>query len=184
MSSDNGLHLKQDQVVRAVADEASLRHQLREHLSVCPQCRGEKDRLEESLSRLGQMAERFSPLSRRRVSLPAGKARTSFRWSWEWRAAFGVAVAVVFVMFVVGGAALFRSIHQGRVGQQAQELWEPDPVMTEISRLSKNALPRAYLDISGESDSDLDEEFMQFIVPNTESDPLSYDSGEKGVELC
>jgi predicted anti-sigma-YlaC factor YlaD len=184
MSSEYGIHLKEDQLVRALVDEAALSHQLREHLSTCPQCRAEKDRLEKNLSRLGQMAERFSPSPRRRVSLPAEEPRTSIRWSWEWRAAFGVAVAVVFVMFFVGVPALFRSTPENRVDQQVQELWEPDPVMAEISMLLENALPRAYLEISGESDSVLDEEFMQFIVPTIESDPLSYDSGGKGVELC
>ena len=50
--------------------------------------------------------------------------------------------------------------------------------------LTENALPSVYQEISGEYDADLDKEFMQFIVPFIDTEPLSFEGGRKGVRLC
>ena len=66
----------------------------------------------------------------------------------------------------------------------SQEMLEAEEFLQQISMLSENSLPQVYLDITGESDMEFDEEFMDFIIPTVENEPLSYDSWGKGVELC
>ena len=184
MSSDKGLHLDEDQLLRAVVDEAELPPPLQEHLSTCPQCRAAKERFEQNLARLGQMAERCAPSPRKCVSLPVEKPRISIGWSWDWRAYFGVAVAVALMIVIVWWSAPFRTTPEDRGDILALEMREADRVMTEISMLVENALPPVYLDICGTSDPGFDEEFMQFIVPSIESEAVSYYSGKGGVVLC
>lgn len=184
MSSDKGLHLDEDQLLWALVDEAKLPPPLQEHLSTCPQCRAGKERFEQDLARLGQMAKRFAPLPRKRVSLPV-KTRWSFiGWSWDWRACFGVAVTVALMIVIVWWSAPFRTTPGDSEHILVREMDEAERLMTEISMLVENALPPVYLDICGRSDPGFDEEFMQFVVPSTESERVSYDSGRGGVVLC
>jgi len=50
--------------------------------------------------------------------------------------------------------------------------------------LAENALPQEYMDITGETDDETDEEFMEFLAPTMEDDYWSLDSGKKGGKLC
>jgi len=184
VSSDKGLHLDEDQLLWAVVDEAELPPPLQGHLSTCPQCRAAKERFEQDLAHLGQMAQRFAPLPRKRVSLPVEKPRIPIGWSWDWRAYFGVAVTVALMIVIVWWSAPFRTTPEDSGDMLALEMREADRVMTEISMLVENALPPVYLDICGKSDPGLDEEFMQFIAPSIKNETVSYYSGKGGVVLC
>jgi predicted anti-sigma-YlaC factor YlaD len=184
VSSDKDVHLDEDQLLWAVVDEAELPRLLQEHLSTCPRCRAAKESFEQDLAQLGQMAQRFAPLPRKRVSLPVESPRSSIVWSWDWRAYFGVAVTVALVIVIVWWSAPFRTTPGNSGHILVQEMEEAEQLMTDISMLVENALPPVYLDICGRSDPGFDEEFMQFIVPSTESEPVSYDSGKGGVVLC
>ncbi|MBW1859586.1 MAG: hypothetical protein JRI70_05775 [Deltaproteobacteria bacterium] len=184
MSTSNGLHLDDDQLVWAVVDEAELPLPLREHLSTCPVCRANKAQTAKNLARLGQMAERYAPLPTHPVSLPVDEPRGISRWSWGWRTYVGAAVATALVLVV-----LWRTpVPPGPSGENgnmlATEMQEAEEFMTEIAMLVDNALPTVYLDISAESSMDLDEEFMEFVVPSVGDEPLTYDSRKRGVSLC
>jgi len=182
MSSHRNLHLEEDQLIRAVVEESDLPETLREHLSGCPECRAAKKRIEEDLARLGQMAKRLSPSPLRKVSLPSEKSQNAFRWTWQWRVAFGVGAAAVFAVFVMGMPPLFK--HTPEESTYTQEMLETEEFMAEVSMLSENALPSVYLDMAGESDPEFYEEFMQFLVPVNEEEPLTYNSGLEGGMAC
>ncbi len=184
MNSEKSLHLDEDQLIRALVDETDLDQVLQEHLSQCPQCSAGKRQIEKDIERLGQMAERFSPDPGQKVKLPAEKPRKSIWWSWQLRTAFGVAAAAVFVIFFIGMPPLFDPIPGERSRMYTQEMLEDEEFMKEVSMLAENALPAVYLDMAGESDPEFNEEFMQFLIPAIEEDPLTYDSGTKGVEPC
>lgn len=184
MSSDRSSHLEDDQLLLAVVDEADLPQPLREHLSTCLQCREIKEQIGNDLIRLGQMAKRLSPSPRKGVSFPVEKPLSSSWWSWEWKVVLGVAAAAVFVMLVMNGPAFFKTIPERSDIMRAQEMLEAEEFLQQISMLLENSLPQVYLDITGESDIEFDEEFMDFIVPTVENESLSYDSWGKGVELC
>ena len=184
MSPDRDFHLDEDKLLWAVVDEAELPPPLQEHLSTCPRCRAAKERLEQDLARLGQMAERFAPLPRKRVSVPVEKPRSSIWWSWSRRSYIGAAVTVTLMIVIVWWSALFRTTSEDSGDMLAREMWEADRVMTEVSMLVENALPPVYLDICGKSYPDYDEEFMQFLIPPIENEQLSYDAWRGGVELC
>lgn len=184
MSSDKGLHLDEDQLLWAVVDETELSPPLKGHLSTCDQCRAAKRRFEQDLARLGQMAQRFAPLPRKRISLPMDKPRISIGWTWDWRACFGVAVTVALMIAIVWWSVPIRTTYEDSGDMLAQEMRDEDRIMTEITMLVENALPPVYLNIYGKSDPDFGEEFMQFIVPSIESEDVSYDSGKGGVVLC
>ncbi len=65
MTSQKDLHLEEDQLLKAVVDETDLSQSQRDHLLICRQCREGREKIEEDLTRLGQMTERFSPSPKR-----------------------------------------------------------------------------------------------------------------------
>ena len=92
-------------------------------------------------------------------------------------------MAAIFIG-IVGIPTLFENMQAIRGNTYTQEMLEAEQFMTEVSMLAENALPQEYLDITGETDEEPDEEFMEFITPMIEDESWSYDSGRKGGELC
>ena len=184
MISHKDLHLAEEQILHAVLDEAELSPAQKKHLIKCSQCRGKKERCEHDLERLGDLAKHFTPLPKNRISLPAENTGTFSIWPLSWRASLGAAMAAALVIFFVWYTGPLRTGFQDNTDMQTGEVFEPDPLMTEIRMLTENALPIVYQEISGEYDADLDKEFMQFIVPSIDTEPLSFEEEAKRARLC
>jgi hypothetical protein len=184
VKTSNRPHLDDDQLVRAVVDEAELPSPLREHLSACPVCRANRDQTAKSLARLGQMAEHFAPSSTKPIALPVKEPRTIVRWSWGWRTFVGAAVAAALALTVLWRAPALRTPPVDNGNTLAVEMQEAEEFMTEIAMLVDNALPAVYLDISPESSTGVDEESMDFVVPSDEDESLTYNHRKRGVSLC
>lgn len=172
MSSERINHLSEDQIIRAIVDQADLTRDLREHLSQCPQCGPKKRQAEENLAQLGRMAERFSPTPQRPIRLPARQSRVFFL-SRPWQFALGTAFVCLFI-WVLAGPLLFKDEPVKKAGISTRYMIESDQqFMTEVTLLSENALPQEYMDMIGESDEDLEEDFMDFLIPSLEDDTVS-----------
>ena len=184
MSTSNGLHLDNDQLVWAVVDEAELPLPLREHLSTCPVCRANKAQTAKNLSRLGQVAERFAPLPTQPISLPVEEPRSTVRWSWGWRTCVGTVVAAALVLAIFWRTPVPPDPSGENGNLLATEMHEAEEFMTEIAMLVDNALPAVYLDISAEPSTDFDEEFIEFADPSVKNEPLTNNYRKRGVSLC
>ena len=167
MHHHNEPHLKEDDILKAVIDEADLPGQLQQHLVNCSDCRLRKEQLKQELAQLGQLAERYAPEPQRRVRIPQQKVRSPV---FSRGLAFSAAAAAA-VILVVWGTFLIRSQQQGSIGNLAQDMVEAERLMTEINGLVENALPQVYLDIVGETSLNLDDEFIDFLIPTDESRP-------------
>jgi hypothetical protein len=138
VSTDKDIHLDEDQLLWAVVEETELPLPLQEHLSACPQCRTNKERFEQDLARLGQMAERFAPSLRGPVSLPVEKPRGSAGWLWGWRAYASATVAAALVVIVVWSFPMFRDTPGDNGAMLAREMQETEQFMAEVSMLVEN----------------------------------------------
>ena len=157
-------HLAEKDLLQAVIDDTDLARNLRQHLNACSQCRLEKERFEKELARLGQLARRYAPEPRRRVTIDTDMVRSPF---FSWKFAFGAA-AVAATVIIVWAAVLIQGQRPGSVGNLAKNMVEAERLMTEINVLVENALPPVYLEIVGETDLNPDEEFMDFLIPADE----------------
>jgi hypothetical protein len=179
-------HLNEDQIIRAVVDESELSESVRQHLGNCNQCRAQKARLEQNLVYLGQAAGQFAPLPCKRLKLKASETSHSIRWSWNWKAALGTTLATaalfIFMWWASQGREMFET--SGREKVIADDVKASESLMTEVSILSENALPQEYMDIAAETESVINEEFINFIAPLMEDDSLTFIPGKKGVRLC
>jgi len=180
MTENKKSHLREDQLLQAVVDEEALPLSTRDHLSTCLECRAEKERFSEDLAQLGQMASRFAPSPSKRVSFDEERPGFHLGWFWDRRAYLGTATAAVLVAVVLWSSGLFTKVPEEGLDMMAEETWEAEQFMAEISTLVENALPPEYLELSGEFDSSFDETFMEFVVPSTETDPLSHDTHDRG----
>ncbi len=173
-------HLEEDDILQAVVDDSDLAMLQQQHLMECSQCRTRKERLEHELARLGQLAERYAPKPQRRIIVAEQKVRSPLL---NWRVAFSAA-AVATVILVVWGTFLIQNQQQGSIGNLAQDMVEAERLMTQVNILVENALPQVYLDIVGETSLNLDEDFMDFLIPTNESAARISASAKKGSILC
>jgi hypothetical protein len=175
-------HLDDDQLLWAVVEEAELPASVGEHLSACSQCFARKERLEQKLARLGQKAEIFAPSPGKKVSLSVDEARSPHWWSWGWRTALAVSLAVIFI--ALWSSNIFIPSTDTVITRLNQEILEDERLMAEISLLEENALPSLFEDISQEGNSVFDEEFMEFVVPSVEDEIRSHNPTKRGAALC
>jgi hypothetical protein len=121
-----------------------------------------------------------------RLNLEAAKTSHVIRWSWNWKTALGTTLATaalfIFVWWAGRGGEMFDTSNRAKV--IANDLMKSESLMTEVGMLSENALPQEYMDIAAETESEISEEFINFIAPLIEDDSLTFISGKKGVRLC
>ena len=182
MSNHNpdALHLAEEQILQAVIEEAGLSGLQRQHLAECSQCRSNKERIENELTHMRQLAERFAPEPSRRVTLTQDRIRSPILFR---RFAFGIAAAAAAII-VVWAAFLTQNRQSGNVGNLAQNMVEAERLMTEVNGLVENALPPVYLDIVGEVRLSQDEDFIDFLIPDDGGAPRISASAKKGSILC
>ena len=176
----NEPHLEENDILQAVIDDTDLSVLQQQHLVECSQCRSSKQRLEQELTRMGQLAERYAPKPQRRIAVAQQKVRLPLL---NRRFAFSAA-AVAAVILVVWGTFLIRNQQQGSIGNLAQNMVEAERLMMEIDVLVENALPRVYLDIVGETNLNLDQDFLDFLIPTPEDTPRISAFAKKGTKLC
>ena len=178
--STDGRHLEEDHILQAVIDDTDLSKLQQQHLAECSRCQSDRERLENELTHLGQMAERYAPEPLRRIIVADENVRSSF----SIRGVAFSAAAVAAVIIVVWAGFLIRSQQPGRIGNLAQDMVEAERLMTEINVLVENALPQVYLDIVGETDLNLDDDFIDFLIPTNEGTARISALAKKGSRLC
>jgi hypothetical protein len=177
-------HLNDDQIFCAIVEAGDLPDTVRKHLAGCPQCRIAVEQFEEELSALGKLAHHFSPKPETQITLPVEKTTQSIFGAWKWQVSFGAAFSAVLVFVMVWWSGMTNTVINGGPNNLSGELWEDEKLMTEISSLSENALPQLYMDITGETDPEDDDDFLEFVDPSTEDTSLSLNILKKGVKPC
>ena len=182
MSNHNSIdsHLGENDILQAVIDDTDLPQSLKQHLHECSHCRMQKEGFEQELARFGQLARRYAPQPRRRVTIGADAVRLPLL---NWKFAIGAA-AVAASIIVVWAAVLIQRQPPGSVGNLAQNMVEAERLMMEVDVLVENALPPVFLEIVGETDLNLDQEFIEFLIPATEDAPKISAFTMKGPARC
>ncbi|MGD8739226.1 MAG: hypothetical protein PVG34_02855 [Desulfobacterales bacterium] len=176
----NEPHLAEDDMLKAVIDDTDLSTLQQQHLAQCSRCQSRRERLENELTHLGQLAERYAPQPLRRIRVAEDKAR-----SFLLIRRFAVsAAAVAAVIIVVWATFLLRSQQQGGIDNQAQNMVEAERLMTEVNVLVENALPPVYLDIVGETNLNTDKDFIDFLIPTDEDATTISALAKKGSISC
>jgi len=164
---NNAVHLNENQLIRSVIAENDLSLAARNHLLTCPVCQEKKQQFEKELDRLGFMAKACVPMFRKKIPIFSQKKnRRLFRQ-------IAVAGFATLILLTVGifRDPLFKDSQENQMSQSQliKEMEEDRKLMTEIHALEENPLPDFYMDISVESYGDMNDEFMEFVVPSKEN---------------
>jgi len=184
MKSESMQHLDEGQIIQAVVDVEDLPQSVQSHLAQCSQCLADMNSFEHEMTLLGQKVEQFVPKPQRRILLPVPKAANPFRNLLDWRNLVAAAATVSAIFILVWGTNLARNFSEPGNSNLTAEMVEAEILMTEVNTLIDNALPPFYLEISGEKNTDYDEEFYHFLIPTIEDKALTSNRGQKGTSLC
>ena len=181
------IHLSEEEIVWAIVDSSRLDAAKKEHLITCRHCLAERNRLANLLENAAQMAADGVPLSTLTPPFDDRRLQRSGRPRFGWRVALAGAALALMISFTVGRYLSVRpptplpNTSVAPVADSADtETW-----MTEVYELTESALPQVFLDIAGQAESGMNDEFIDFIVPTEENDhPLGEMSPSKGVAQC
>ncbi len=181
MNNEKKRHLDENQIIRALVDASKLSSSMRKHLEYCDQCSCRIAGLEKKLAQLGRVAEQFAPLPHEGLNFSKLAKPKPARWLGNWRPALGTAIALAAFIIFIWWSGQEREAFKTNGGAKlvADDVKGSESLMTAIGIISENALPQAYLDIAGETESEMYEDFINFIVPLVENDSLTFTQGGK-----
>ncbi len=163
MNMDN--HLTDDQIVRYLVDPVDLPSGFIIHMETCLHCQSEKNSLESKLCRLGEIARSSAPEIRKRIILPHIQTEKSHSMSWVRSPAVGATFAVGVLLAVWLGFSHMEQ--QNKVAKLTTEMIRDEYLMTEIEKLDRNDLPQTWIDISSDSEVDLDDSLIEILTPGS-----------------
>lgn len=169
MKEQSHVHLQEDQIIWAVIDEKELGTDVLKHLLACPACRGKVEQFKSDLHEFGRRAEQAVPPFSRTIKLPS-KKQAAVSHNAGWLPFFGAtAMASLVVFFYVMGMG---TVYPGKLitGQGQEMFLEDESLMREISEMVEYPLSDDMYEITGENGDALDEDFMQFIIPEMQDD--------------
>ena len=169
MNKQNGFHLSEDQIYKAVIDKSQLLPSENEHLSDCSKCRTALESFQNDLKLIGQTAERFVPLPKRRKILYEKTDKNSL---FGWGTSFAAAITILFFVITMHSDSI-KLLFSNKTDIVNSEIYSEEILMTEVNNLVENSLPAKYLFISDEENLDYDEDFIDFVVPSIDDDLLS-----------
>lgn len=178
-------HLNQQQILRAIVDMADLTDSQKAHLDACPRCGQKVKRLDTTLAQMGAMAEQSVPDPSRPLVLSTEKPGFLESLTWNWRPYLRVAVPVVVVAIIAMTSLIVKNrIDKHILALEEQDLIAAEQLMTEVHMLIENPLSADMQTLISIVETESDEEFIQYILPTIENDPLSNMPGKKGESIC
>lgn len=184
MTSASNEHLAEKQILQAIVDSSDLSDDQKVHLTACPVCLTEKDRLDRMLLQVGNMARASAPAVMSRPVLPerhSGFLRGRF---FDLHPFVRIAVPALLVLVVIMATLVLKPASDTHIASVKKQMIDPEQLLSDIDRLIENPLPQELQTMVSFAEIDPDEDFMEYIVPITENDPLSNISGNKGENIC
>ena len=176
-------HLQEEQISWAVIDENELAVNDRQHLLACRVCQMRVEQFRNELQEFGQEARQAVPPFSRPVKLP-GKEPARVSQSPGWLPFFGAAAMAGFVLFFYFIGMETIPLTKSANLQNQEILLEDETLMREISEMVEYPLSEDMYKISGNNGSGFDDDFLRFVVPDTEDDFQSEFITQGGIKQC
>lgn len=156
------MHLNEDQVLLSLVDENDLTEDVKTHLQSCALCQEKKMALISELEWLREMAKNLAPLPQNRpvILLPESR-HLNFHLP-----LFATGAGVLLIVFL-WSMIFFSDLSKQKTPPFSPEIMGADIVLLD-NLLEESALPEVYLDIVVASNSDFDDDFLEFFIPQEE----------------
>lgn len=182
MKTNFNKHLKEGQLLRAIAGQEDLSKDVYDHLKDCRYCKGQIENLQETLEVFGNKAQANVPASMRKVHLPvenSGLLGTSFNLI---RPAYGSLAIVACALLIFFWPRPEYSQNDQFSG--SEDFVEDELIMQEIGNLIENPLPEDLKDMTSDMIIGFDDDFLEFVVPDFIDDVHSYNHDRGGEMKC
>jgi hypothetical protein len=184
LTTPSNKHLDEMQLLKAIVDLSDLSNDQQAHLAACPECLAEKARLDRMLLQVGEMAKASVPNVVRRPVLSNRSSNFLQKWFLDVRPLVRITVPALLVLIIATAALVLKPDQDTHIAFVEQQMLDPEQLLADIDSLIENPLPQGLQTMVSIVEIDPDEDFMEYIVPITENDPLSNISGEKGESIC
>jgi hypothetical protein len=177
-------HLSEDEIVMAMVDPEDLAPSRQSHLHQCHHCEAARRRLERGLARFGERVEQWTPSPPGSASLSDRPTRihgTGWNWAWKGITAAAAAALVIMVVNLWPQPSTVGTHYPSGVAEKG--VVETERLVGQVNALVENALPAAYMALTGGKRSLLDDEFMDFIVPPVAEEVSHFDQ-RRGHKPC
>jgi hypothetical protein len=162
-------HLQEEQIIWAVIDEQELGGDDLQHLLACPDCKKKVAQFRSELQEFGQKAGGAVPPFSRPVRLPTENPAAVLHGN-GWLPFFGAVAMASFVVFFYFMGLQNMASSQLITLQGQESLLEDESLMREIADMVDYPLSEDMYEISGDNGIDLDDDFLQFVVPDIQDD--------------
>lgn len=184
MTAASNEHLTEELILQAIVDLSDLSDEQQVHLTTCPMCQAEKERLDRMLLQVGDMARASAPVVVNRPVLPERHSGFLLERFFNFQPFVRIAVPVLLVLVIIMASLVLKPDSDTHIAIVEQQMIDPEQLLSDIDRLIENPLPQELQTLVSFTGIDPDEDFMDYIVPTTENDPLSNVSGKKGENIC
>ena len=184
MIATSNKHLEEEQILQAIVDISDLPNDQQAHLAACPVCLAEKGRLDKMLLQVGNMAKASAPAVTGRLVLPDRHPGFLQRWIFGAGPWARIAVPALLILILVTSVLVLQPDQDKHMSVVTEQTIDPEQLLSDIDRLIENPLPQELQTMISIVEIDPDEDFMEYIVPTTENDPLSNVPGKKGENIC
>ena len=184
MTATSNKHLAEQQILQASVELSDLSDDAQAHLKVCNVCRAEKDHLDRLLLQVGSRARASAPTVIHHPVLPVKHPGFLQRWRLDVRPVARIAIPALLVLIVFTAALVLKPNQDKHIAFVAEQMIDPEQLLSDMDRLIENPLPQELQTLISITEIDPDEDFMEYIVPPAENDPLSNKQGKKGENIC
>lgn len=165
-------HLRDEDILWAVIDSKDLAEDAQYHLHTCSFCSGRIEQLRTDLEVFGDKARQAVPPLSQPIRVPAFRPVPVTKKNLGWLPYLGAAAMAglaVFLYFM--GLKTDTPVKYTTVQQQEVRL-QDEALMREITDLVEYPLPGDVYEIIGVNvtDYDVEDDFMDFVVPDVEDD--------------
>lgn len=177
-------HLAEEQILKAIVDLSDVSDAQQAHLATCPVCMAEKDRLDKMLLQVGNLAKASAPDVVPRSVLPDKLPGFSPGWFFNVGPLVRVAVPALLVLILATAALVIKPGQETHMALMEEQMIDPEKLLSDMDSLIENPLPQGLQSMVSFAEINPDEDFMEYLVPTTENDPLTNLPGEKGDSIC
>lgn len=176
-------HLPEQLIIASIVDYEDLSEQSREHLENCKTCCAQREALLSSLEGLSNTARTFCPP----VSTHPGAWNMESQPRW-WNvftlpkpmfALAGTLATILIALVLLQSPRAPVNIVRPQVPDMA--VAAPRPYTEDVYEIVENTLPPVFMDLAGESYTEWDQDFYDFLVPEADNETVTLGNNLKGA---
>ncbi len=177
-------HLTEVQIFQMLLDPSDLSETRKAHLAACSHCRAALEGLRDDLHQIENMALTTAPKSVGPIHLTARQASNPLTFFTGMRPLARLAVFALALVLVVGTVLFLNPGQKNHTVSDTHQTVDPELLLSEIDELVETPFAPEFQVTTSTSEIDGHEDFMQYIVPAIETDPITRSAGKKGESIC